>query len=186
MKDQAPDTENNLKLRTVDNSAHQTSNEVAHQERAWHQQFWPWFLIALPGSVVIAAMATLYIAHRHADDLVTGDYYKRGLSINERLTRQDNAKALGIVADLLIHDMQVQVRVQSPLSQSVLHLEFAHPAEADHDFAISLNQTAPGLYLGELRQNVSPNWHWVLTDEDRQWRINSTLSSSSFLDQGVL
>ena len=28
----------------------------------WYRQFWPWFLIAMPGTVVIASMVTLYLA----------------------------------------------------------------------------------------------------------------------------
>ena len=36
----------------------------------WYRQFWPWFLISLPASVVVAGLSTLYIANRHADDLV--------------------------------------------------------------------------------------------------------------------
>ena len=27
----------------------------------WYRQFWPWFLIALPGTVVVAAIGTLVI-----------------------------------------------------------------------------------------------------------------------------
>lgn len=52
---------------------------------AWYRQFWPWFLIALPGVVVIACMITIYIAVTNPDPLVDGNYYKQGLTINERL-----------------------------------------------------------------------------------------------------
>ena len=31
----------------------------------WYQQFWPWFLILLPASVVVAGLTTLVIANRH-------------------------------------------------------------------------------------------------------------------------
>ena len=32
----------------------------------WYRQFWPWFLIVLPGSVVVAALTTVYIANKGA------------------------------------------------------------------------------------------------------------------------
>lgn len=32
----------------------------------WYKQFWPWFLIALPGSVVIASFITIGIAVENA------------------------------------------------------------------------------------------------------------------------
>lgn len=52
---------------------------------SWYRQFWPWFLIALPGTVVVASLITIYIAFTHQDPLVDGNYYKHGLTINERL-----------------------------------------------------------------------------------------------------
>lgn len=52
---------------------------------SWFRQFWPWFLIALPGTVVIASLVTVYIAVTHQDPVVDGNYYKHGLTINERL-----------------------------------------------------------------------------------------------------
>ena len=33
----------------------------------WYRQFWPWFLILLPASVVVAGFVTLYIAADGAD-----------------------------------------------------------------------------------------------------------------------
>ena len=52
----------------------------------WFRQFWPWFVFGLPGIVVIASLITVYIAVSHPDPLVDGNYYKHGLTINEKLT----------------------------------------------------------------------------------------------------
>ena len=70
--------------------------------RPWYRQFWPWFLILLPASVVVAGLSTLYIANRHADDLVVDDYYKDGLAINRQLEKKQRANVLGITAQLTI------------------------------------------------------------------------------------
>lgn len=59
---------------------------------SWFRQFWPWFLIALPGTVVIASLLTVYIAVTHQDPVVDGNYYKHGLTINERLDSKLPAK----------------------------------------------------------------------------------------------
>ena len=56
----------------------------------WYRQFWPWFIIALPTVVVIASLLTVYIAVSHPDPLVDGDYYRHGLTINERLDNADS------------------------------------------------------------------------------------------------
>ena len=40
----------------------------------WYKQFWPWFLILLPGTAVVATLYTVVIANQYADDLVVDDY----------------------------------------------------------------------------------------------------------------
>ncbi len=65
------------------------------QVKAWYKQFWPWFLIALPGSVVIASVATIIIAIKNPDSIVVDDYYKAGLAINRDLSREQLAIQTG-------------------------------------------------------------------------------------------
>lgn len=44
--------------------------------KPWHRQFWPWFLIAIPAISVAASFATLAIAIRNADDVVSEPGYE--------------------------------------------------------------------------------------------------------------
>lgn len=39
----------------------------------WYKQFWPWFIIALPASVVVASFFTLWLAISNPDHLVVDD-----------------------------------------------------------------------------------------------------------------
>ena len=39
----------------------------------WFKQFWPWFIIALPASVVIASFYTLWLAVSNPDYLVVDE-----------------------------------------------------------------------------------------------------------------
>ena len=39
----------------------------------WYKQFWPWFIIALPASVVVASFFTLWLAISNPDQLVVDD-----------------------------------------------------------------------------------------------------------------
>jgi hypothetical protein len=71
-------------------------------ELPWYKQFWPWFLIALPGSVVIAAISTAIIAFSGADPLVHDNYYKKGLAINQSNEQVSVARALGIELKIAI------------------------------------------------------------------------------------
>ncbi|MBK6351616.1 MAG: FixH family protein [Proteobacteria bacterium] len=50
-------------------------------ERPWYRQFYPWMLIALPASAVIAGFVTLYIAISHPDALVRKDCVRDGATI---------------------------------------------------------------------------------------------------------
>ncbi|MEO1078057.1 MAG: FixH family protein [Pseudomonadota bacterium] len=167
------------------------ANEVSNPQRPWredsepwYRQFWPWFLIALPGSVVIAGLSTLYIANRHADDLVVSDYYKDGLAINKELEKQAQAEALGISAKLLLTDERVQVRLSSAaaVEPPALSLRLSHPLEADRDFGLTLDRVAPTLYVGVLPAPAAENWHWRLEADDAAWRLDGSLAANAFLD----
>ncbi len=46
----------------------------------WYKQFWPWFIIALPASVVVASFITLWIAISNPDQLVVDDDEYRRLN----------------------------------------------------------------------------------------------------------
>lgn len=38
--------------------------------QAWYRQFWPWFLIALPGSTVLACMFTIWLAISNPEEVL--------------------------------------------------------------------------------------------------------------------
>lgn len=45
----------------------------------WYKQFWPWFIIALPASVVVASFFTLWLAISNPDHLVVDEEEYREL-----------------------------------------------------------------------------------------------------------
>ena len=45
----------------------------------WYKQFWPWFIIALPASVVVASFFTLWLAVSNPDPLVVDENEYRKL-----------------------------------------------------------------------------------------------------------
>ena len=58
----------------------QNTNQVPGQELPWYRQFWPWFIIALPASAVIAGIITFYLAVSRPDQLVVDDEEYRRLN----------------------------------------------------------------------------------------------------------
>ncbi|MEM7209241.1 MAG: FixH family protein [Pseudomonadota bacterium] len=56
----------------------------------WYKQFWPWAIIAIPATTVVACIIMITLAIKTDDGLVSGDYYREGLTINERLKPADS------------------------------------------------------------------------------------------------
>ena len=63
--------------------------------RPWYKEPWPWLLMAGPAAVIVAGVVTTWIAFATADSLVEEDYYRRGLTINERLACEGAAARAG-------------------------------------------------------------------------------------------
>jgi hypothetical protein len=62
------------------NSTHQRNTDaLAAKNPPWYRQFWPWFIIALPASAVIASFITLWLAISHPDHLVVDEAAYRQL-----------------------------------------------------------------------------------------------------------
>lgn len=47
-----------------------------------------WLIIAGPAVVVVAALATAWIAVRSPDPVIAEDYYQQGMNINKTLARE--------------------------------------------------------------------------------------------------
>ncbi len=70
----------------MSNQQQQNTNLAPGEGVVWYKQFWPWFIIALPASAVIASFITLWLAITHPDPLVIDkDEYQR---VNSELKAQ--------------------------------------------------------------------------------------------------
>lgn len=150
----------------------------------WYRQFWPWFLIALPGTVVVVSFHLLYTAYKHSDDLVVDQYYKVGLAINRQLERKERAEALALAAQFTITNQQVTAHLDGPVTAETLEMTFSHPMEADRDFSIPLQRVGPGIYNGQLTARVAERWHWILSDGvGNEWRLDGVISAADLLTE---
>ncbi len=152
-----------------------------YDKRPWYRQFWPWLLIALPGSAVVAGLITLYIAIIHSDDLVDDEYYKDGLAINRVLDKDARAQTLGVEAQLRFSSgadtWQVEVHTKNAKSLDNLSLSLSHPLEADRDFVVLLSLREAGVYDAELPGPVAPHWHWILESSGSSpWRLDGSVA----------
>lgn len=151
----------------------------------WYRQFWPWFLIMLPATVVVAGISMIFIANEGADDLVVDEYYKDGLAINRKLEKKELATKLGIGAGIAVSGDQIVVTTSGPVTQVQLKLLLSHPLESNRDFEVILTQSLPGEYRARLSNPVAPRWHWALMSEDEQaWRLDGSLTAANINTPG--
>jgi hypothetical protein len=160
----------------------------ALDSKPWFKQFWPWFLILLPASVVVAATVTLVIASTGADDLVAENYYKNGLAINRRLEKEQYAETLGISGSLQFSKTGVKASLVAPQLKEFpqsLSLKLSHPLEADRDFAVTLTPSSSSTYYAELPQQIGEHWHWTLEPPaPSRWELNGKIRAGDFTDDG--
>jgi len=153
----------------------------------WYRQFWPWFLILLPATVVVASLYTVYLASSGADDLVIDEYYKNGLAINRQLEKKQRSIELGITARLNFSGEHVTVHTTGKVDTDTLTLLLSHPLEADRDFTVALSRIAPGIYQGRLPAGVAPRWHWTLAPEGAGgWRLDGDIHARDIGNDAIV
>jgi hypothetical protein len=69
----------------------------------WYRQFWPWFLISIPGATVIAGLYTIMLAMDSTDSLVTADAGGMDVVTERHIAAERHAESLGLDAKLGIN-----------------------------------------------------------------------------------
>lgn len=140
----------------------------------WFKQFWPWFLIALPLSVVIASLITFRLFHLHQVTLVSEDYYKEGKGINIDRSRFAHADKLKIQAEIQINPELAILTLDKGLLPHfpALHIKFQHRTLAEQDLEFMLNPDAKGRYRIPIQHELSGPWYIEITTFDRTWALS--------------
>jgi len=130
-------------------------------------------LIAGPAIVVIACMATTVIAVRSDDGVVAGDYYKRGLLVNQRLPK-DGAVTPHYAATLALDaDGAIRVRPEAGDAHGdFLRVTLYHPASGARE-TLTLRRSDDGAFRGKLAE--SREGRWIVTVESADWPLPTTL-----------
>lgn len=141
----------------------------------WYRQFWPWFLIAVPGLSVVASVAMLVVAVRHADSLVRDDYYAAGLAVDRDLDLERVAAQRGIAATLRFDpargELAVEVRGTGIDGATQLMLQLAHPTDAARDQSLLLRAGADGAFRAPLAAPPRGHWNATLAPAGGGWRL---------------
>jgi len=147
---------------------------TAKRARPWYREPWPWLLMAGPALTVVAGFVTLWLAMASDDGLVADDYYKRGLAINQTLSRDRAAAALAYRAHLSFNPEAGRVRVVlscGPARSPAVRLHIAHPTRAGLDRALMLEARGAGVYEAALALPASGRWRVTVEDTAGVWRL---------------
>lgn len=142
--------------------------------KPWYRQFWPWFIMALPATAVVAGLSTVYIAFKYQDSVVRDDWYQDGKSINLDMAREKRAQLLGITADMAFDAVTGDIRLtlhnkQATLLPASLKLILSHVTRADLDQSVTLQRQHDGAYHGVLGHALRGNFDIELAGSD--WRL---------------
>lgn len=146
--------------------------------KPWYTQSWPWFLIALPATAVIAGVITLWLAIRSDDGLVRADYYKEGLAINAVLAREKLAASMALAARVRVTDPRtLELVLGSPKEITLpqrIRLTLVHPLRVGRDRELVLDGTA-GTFLARVGTLEAGRWQLQIEDEARSWRLAGSM-----------
>ena len=154
------------------------TTESPIERRAWHQEPMVWLVIAIPGLSVVVGMVMLAFSITSYDGLVVDDYYKQGVTINQRLERQSRATSLGIQADVYLKHQEKRVEIQLTGNQEFqfpdqVTLGIHHATRAGQDTETILIRAGDNYYIGTFEGLSAGRWYVVLqTDE---WKISGSV-----------
>jgi hypothetical protein len=146
--------------------------------RAWYRERWPWLLIAGPALVVVASLASAWLAIASDDGLVAQDYYKQGLLINRKLRAAGSDEAARLGATVTLHangEVRAHLVGLPPAPAEApahLRLTLAHPGHTGPQAIVALTRVADGEYVGEFSEPAVGRL--VVTLESDSWRLPTT------------
>lgn len=108
------------------------------------------------------------------DSLVSDNYYKDGMAINQTIEQDQLASTLGLQPILNMNGTEIKVELISTTdipTQSFLTLKLLHPTVSDKDIIIKLLPSGKGLYLGDLPHPIEGRRYIDLYSFDNSWRL---------------
>ncbi len=168
----------------------------------WYKQFWPWFLIFLPATAVVASIATLVLAIENEDSLVVDDYYKKAMEINRDLSKIEYAENIGLSGGLSVEGNKLYVEMSALQNKIELANEiklppvvtvfFNHPTQASKDFFVILIQSQQVIQNNKIkavynsRENTKAvsllkhgAWYVRLLPADKTWQLNGKIKNKT-------
>jgi hypothetical protein len=150
-------------------------------EEPWFRQFWPWFLILLPGMVVVWTLATVVVFAQNSVSLVSDDYYKEGKGINQDITKLQEAKALQLKASVYNQDKTLVVVLdKGKLEQyPALRVNIVHRTLETEDIQVMVSADAQGHYRINHDVELKGPWFVKVSSFDSRWILQGKVNFPS-------
>lgn len=141
----------------------------------WYREPWAWYIVIILLISFGWGSFQVYTAFTHQDSVVVDDYYKNGKSINQDMTRIQNANTLGIegilMADALLGEVRVTLQGNLAKWPQNLKLHFLSPVFADQDQSLTLTRSfstsdTHATYVGQLSAPVLGRYYLQLETQD--------------------
>lgn len=146
----------------------------------WYRQFWPWVLVLLPGSVVVASLVTAWIAFSAPDPVVRDEYDRNGFEVTMRLAQDQRARDDGMTAEIGFDPRggaRLELRSRAPLPDA-LALHLVHPTDAAQDTVLLLSRDTAGLYRADASRPQGRRYLQLEAAGDASpWRLRGILEA---------
>ena len=141
--------------------------------KPWYKQFWPWFLIILPLTVVVWTVVTVVVFANNSVSLVAEDYYKKGKGINIDISKMNVARDLGLNATISSDNNTVVISFNKGELPHfpALTATFTHRTLPDRDFTKLLTADAKGNYRLTTENSIQGPWFVELEPHNKEWMI---------------
>lgn len=144
----------------------------------WYRQFWPWYLIFLPASAVVAGITTVIIAVNNQDQMVADNYYKQGLAINRVISAQQQAASMNLRARAVMDATKGMLVIAFAGNRDInedIHLRLVHPTLSEQDREFTLSQTRSNIFELNLGNISSGRWNMIVESVDGSWRLDASV-----------
>ena len=146
--------------------------------KPWYKQFWPWYLMFLPASAVVAGITTVVIAVKNQDDMVVDNYYKQGLAINRVLSAQQQAASMNLKARATMNSDTGKLTIAFAGNRDIdetVRLLLVHSTLSELDRELSLGKTRNNVYEVSAGSIQPGRWNMILESADETWRLNASV-----------
>lgn len=150
--------------------------------KPWYQQFWFWFLVSIPFTSVVLSSIMVFKALDEPDTLVSANYYKDGLAINQDISLDRHAYESGMSANIRSNAESNQFTITlnsgSEISPDTLVVLLEHPTKKNSDSTLQLEKNGED-YQVSIAENIEGKRYITITTTEATWQLRGEVNFPS-------